>query len=432
MSVQADSETRAWTNWSGNQRADTATYLQPKTEDDVRAALATAEGPVRVVGSGHSFTPIVSTTGTILNLDHMGGVIEADRPGQRARVAAGGRLRDLSPELERHDLAFRNLGDINVQSFAGAASTATHGTGETFQCLAAEIRAIKLMTGSGDIVDASIETDPDLIHAAQVSLGALGIILEAEINLQPVYKLHRRTWPESLEDIIAQAPARWAKHRNYEFFYIPFSGHGINISHDETDAEDTPREASSDEDELGGLLHLRNKLKWSNRLRRAALGPAVKRSKPENVVGTSWQLLANERNTPFNEMEYHLPPDAAFDALQAVIEYIEKERPDVFFPIEVRKTAGDNAWLSPFQNGPRISVAVHAHAPDDHDWFFGKVEAIFREAGGRPHWGKLHSLGAGELSALYPDFSRFTALRREMDPDGTFMTPALAQLWGEG
>ncbi len=41
-------------------------------------------------------------------------------------------------------------------------------------------------------------------------------------------------------------------------------------------------------------------------------------------------------------------------------------RPDVFFPIEVRRIAADEAWLSPFQGAPRGSIAVHCHYKDDY------------------------------------------------------------------
>lgn len=431
MAADADPPAAGWTNWSGNQRAATAELRRPGTEDALRALLADAPRPVRVVGAGHSFTPVVATTGTIVSLDALDGVLATDAAAGTARLRAGTRLHAASEALERAGLAFRNLGDIDVQSFAGAAATATHGTGERYPCLAAEITAVRLMTGSGEIREAALADDPDLVHAAQVSLGALGVVLEASVNVQPAYRLHRRTWVEPLEAILAQAEARWRQHRNYEFFYLPFSGHGINISHDATDAPATPRAPSTDEAGLASLRRARDWLRWCPPLRRALLAAAIARTPGEDTVGTSWQLLASERETRFNEMEYHLPPDAALEAFREVVTWIERQRPDVFFPVEVRKTAGDAAWLSPFQGGPRISVAIHAHAPDDCAWFFDAPERIFRAAGGRPHWGKLHSLAAPDLAALYPDFERFTALRRALDPDGVFLTPALARLWGE-
>ena len=361
-----------------------------------------------------------------------GGIVQqADRDASTAWVNAGARLLDLSPALEREGLAFRNLGDINVQSLAGAAGTATHGTGASFSCLSAEIRSVRLMTAEGEVVEARLGEDTDLVLASQVSLGALGILLEAELQLAPRFRLHRRTWAAPLARTLAEADRRWAQHRNFEFFILPHSGYALNLTHDETNAEPTPRPPSEDEEALAALRKVRDLLSWSPWLRRKALAGAISRFPEENVVGDSWRLLASVRETRFNEMEYHLPPASAFEALEEVVDVVERTRRDVYFPIEVRRTAGDNAWLSPFQQGTRISVAVHADADDDHEWLFTAIEPIFRRAGGRPHWGKLHSLKAAELADLYPDFERFRTLRREMDPQGRFLNAHLAGLFGE-
>lgn len=421
-----------WANWSGNESAPSARVLQPQNEDELRQALLTAVQPIRVVGSGHSFTPIVSTSGTIINLDQMGGVVSTNPAANAATLRAGGRLKDLSVELDSINLAFRNLGDINVQSFAGAAATATHGTGQSLGCLASEITAVRLMLANGNIVEGTLEDNPDLVKAAQVSLGALGVMLEATVRVCPAFNLHRRTWAEPIDAILDAALVRWNTHRNFEFFYIPFSGYGINIAHDQTDASATERPPSEDEAGLAMIRSVRNKFKWSTLLRRKLLATGLKRMTAENVVGPSAKLLASTRSTRFNEMEYHLPVESGLDVFREVVSYIEAKRRDVFFPIEVRKTAADEGWLSPFQNAPRISIAVHTAAEDSYDWLFDGIEPIFKAAGGRPHWGKLHSLGHNDFLALYPDFQKFIGLRKQLDPDGVFMTPAIARYWEEG
>ena len=425
-----DSAQPQWRNWSGHQNACPGLFAQPETLGALRDAMVSARR-LRVVGAGHSFTPLVPTGETLINLDRMGGIRSLDPESLSAWVGAGSRLRDLSPAFQEQGLAFNNLGDIDTQSLAGAVGTATHGTGLGLPCLSADITGARMLTPKGDDLEITLEDDPDRLRAAQVSLGALGVIHELRVALRPSFRLHRQTWAEPLDTILANATARWEHHRNFEFFYIPFSGWGMCIAHDETTAEPTERAPSTDDDDVMKLKHLRDWAGWSNRLRRTILGRVVKGVKPEDVVGDSWRLLANERNVRFNEMEYHLPPDNALDVLREVIAVIERERPDVFFPIEVRRTGGDDAWLSPFNDGGRISIAVHSHASDDDRWFFTHVEPIFRRAGGRPHWGKLHSLGATELADLYPDFDRFLQLRRELDPGNKLVNAHTAHLWGE-
>ncbi|MEQ8558157.1 MAG: D-arabinono-1,4-lactone oxidase [Henriciella sp.] len=419
-----------WTNWSGNQTTRPDRIEQPQDLDALRHVVTEGVGPIRVVGAGHSFTPVAATEGTLLKLDGLGLVHSVDKSARRAWVNAGARLKYLSPELERHGLAFRNLGDINEQSLAGAILTATHGTGAELPCLSADITGLKFMTASGEMMTVARGANSNVFDAARVSLGALGVLVEAEVQLVDSYRLHRKTWAEPLDALIGHAMSRWTTRRNYEFFYIPFSGYGINISHEETKAAPTPRPEQDDDEAVLGLKRARDYAEGDVKGRREYLKAAFENFEGEDVVGNSWELLSSQRNILFNEMEYHLPPKKALTVLSDVIALIEKKRPDVFFPIEVRRTAGDNLWLSPFNGGGRVSIAVHAYHEDEYDFFFSDIEPIFRKAGGRPHWGKLHSLNYRALSDLYPDFVTFCKIRNELDPHGRFLSPYLADLFG--
>ena len=125
-------------------------------------------------------------------------------------------------------------------------------------------------------------------------------------------------------------------------------------------------------------------------------------------------LLSTVRPTRFIEMEYHLPRERGPEMVERVMRKLD-QRGDLYFPMEYRHIAPDTAWLSPFNAGPRASIAIHAAADERYDYFFTDFEPMYREAGGRPHWGKLHSLGRAELTELYPEYERFLALRAELD-----------------
>jgi FAD/FMN-containing dehydrogenase len=103
----------------------------------------------------------------------------------------------------------------------------------------------------------------------------------------------------------------------------------------------------------------------------------------------------------------------------------------VFFPIEVRSIAADDAWLSPFHDRDSGSLAVHAYYKDDYRFMYELVEPILRRHGGRPHWGKLHSLTARELPAMYPRWKEAMQVRRELDPQGRMLNPFLRRLFGD-
>ena len=424
-----DTATSNWQNWSKSLPPSKAQVHTPENVETLSALVTSHSSGVRPVGAGHSWMPLVPSKTAIVKLDHFAGVGEIDGETQQAWLGAGGRLHDLSPALADKGYAFRNLGDIDVQTLAGATSTGTHGTGETLQTLAAEIQGLRLVTGTGEHIEISTTENAKWLDGGRVALGALGVLTGIKMQLVERFKLHRQVWPESHKHTLENAERYWRDNRNFEFFYLPFSDTNLLITHNVTDAPNTTRNTDNSTSAVMQLKSLRDALKWCTPLRRWLLKRAISKEPTENVIGESWDMLASERNVLFNEMEYHLPVDKGLEALEEVRHYIEKKRPDVFFPFEARKTAGDSAWLSPFNGGGRISIAVHCYHKDAFDFLFTDVEPIFQKYGGRPHWGKLNSMTAAQAREWYPDFERFAALRRELDPNGRLLNGYLSDLF---
>ncbi|NQE64957.1 D-arabinono-1,4-lactone oxidase [Caulobacter sp. RHG1] len=417
-----------WRNWSGVQHAYPAARLAPKDEAELATMLKVAQAPIRPVGAGHSFTGLAPTNGALVSLDAMAGIIGWE--GDEAIVRTGTRLGALGPALAQKGRALPNLPDINKQSLGGALGTATHGTGAKIPAMHADVTGLRLITPSGRVIDADERSNPEIFQAAKVSLGALGVITQVRMRTAANRRLRRNVWLEPLDEAMHKAEARWAQHRNFEFFAVPFTGLAAGISHDETDDAVEARGPDQDTELLQALRGLRNLLGFSTPLRKAAAKALMSTAKPETAVDEGWKLLSTERPVRFNEMEFHLPVENQLKALAEVMRAIERERPDVFFPIEVRRIAEDDAWLSPFQGGPRGSVAVHAYYRDDFSFLYQLIEPIFRRYDGRPHWGKLHTLRAGQLEAIYPNWKDFLAVRRELDPDGRMLNPYLKGLFG--
>jgi len=168
-----------WRNWSDSVRGAPRTIFTPRSLDELAQMMGRyhREGRhVRVVGDGHSFTPLAQSDDVLLSLDNMQGVEAVDSEAGTARVQAGTRLKLLGDELLKRGLAQENLGDIDVQSIAGAISTGTHGTGARFGSIATQVVGLTLVTASGQVIECSAEQRPDIFKAAQVSLGALGVI----------------------------------------------------------------------------------------------------------------------------------------------------------------------------------------------------------------------------------------------------------------
>ncbi|WP_181893417.1 D-arabinono-1,4-lactone oxidase [Falsiruegeria mediterranea] len=415
-----------WENWAGNQLSQSH-VLRPTSVDELRQVITSEKTP-RIAGAGHSFTPLVADASRVVSLDGLSTVSLHPSSENLVWLNANRRLQELSPALGEHNLAFRNLGDINVQTLAGAVSTATHGTGADLPCLSAELQNVKMMLASGEVINSEDDPTGELIAAARVSLGVLGVLLEAQVTLVPKYYLRRRVEMRALQDTLDRMHELWASHRNFEFFYIPWSQKTLRIRHDL--AREPMGKAPADFDNLAvyGLRAARSLGHLHPSLRRQALALLSMLQTEEDYADEGWKVLCSQRNVRFVEMEYHVPTEAARDVLMEVIQRTEANHPDVYFPIEVRKTAGDTSWLSPFQGGSRVSVAIHTAAQQNFAEYFRDIEPIFREAYARPHWGKMHSLEFADLEALYPDFHRFCSLRETLDPSGKFLSGYLQRL----
>lgn len=421
-----------WSNWSGSAHSYPEKRAAPASEDELLSILTKAPAPVRPVGSGHSFTALVPTDGTLLTLDGMAGLVGHDAATHQATVRGGTRLADLGPALAAIGQEMINLPDINKQSIAGAIGTGTHGTGRGIQAVHGSVIAMRIATPTGEIIDCDRTNRPEVFDAARVGLGAFGVVTQVTLQNQPLTRVRKRVEVRPTEDIFDEWPALREKHRNVEFYVLPFTGHSVTITHDVTDKPVKPRGPDGDVETLMGLKQLRDWFEFAPSLRRKLAGEELAKIPPEEVVDEGWKLLSNERPVRFNETEYHLPIEAQIPALREILAAIEEHRSDVFFPIEVRVIAPDDAWLSPFYERESGSIAVHAYYREDHDFFFSIVEPIFRRHGGRPHWGKLHSLKARDLAQLYPRWKEAGEVRAALDPEGRMLNDYLKGIFLDG
>jgi FAD-linked oxidoreductase len=422
---------RVWVNWSGLQKATPKAIAAPATAEQVAAQIQDTPAPIRPVGSGHSFTALCPSEGTMVDVSALSGLLAHDKASQTVRFGAGTRLQQAARLLDAEGLAFANLPDIDVQTLAGGFATATHGTGRDLTAIHDYIRGFEMVTPSGEILTVNGQTNSHLLQAGKVSLGALGIITQYDLQVEPMFNLHRRVKLVKTPDILDQYLELSKTHRNFEAMFFPGTGHGATFTHDKYDGPLSGPMPSEDDSFLQDLKQLRDVFGWLPWLRRKLFSLSVDPDAGEDVTDAGWKLLSTSRTDKFNEMEYHIPLENGVATLRQVIEKLEA-RGDAFFPIEARVTAADTAWLSPFNDGRRLSIAIHADASEDYKYFFREFEPIFLAAGGRPHWGKLHSLGPKDLSKLYPQFDAFRALRKELDPTGKMLTPYMSELLGVG
>ena len=426
-----------WKNWSGYVECPSTPVLTPGSGAELATTLADAvrDGrSVRLVGAGHSFSPLVASDGVIVSLDRLQGILSVDAATRVARVHAGTRLYALGAALAQRGLAMENLGDINVQSIAGATSTGTHGTGLGFGNLATQIAALKFVTADGREVVASPDENPELFAGGRIALGSLGVLTEVSLRLVPAYRLRLERGRMDLEECLAQADALVAANRQFEFYWLPHTETVLtkkwNITDAPVDKSGVGRWVSDVllENIAFGLLCDVGKAVPS-------LCPPLSRFCASLVsaseqVDASWSMLSTVRQVRFNEMEWSLPAERGADALREIKALIARREFPLMFPLEYRWVRGDDLWLSPNHGRDSVHISVHQYCGMPFEGYFDAVQAICLNHGGRPHWGKVHSLKAAQLARLYPRWDDFLALREKMDPKGLFLTPYLRGLFG--
>lgn len=418
-----------WKNWSGNQSCFPEHRVAPASVEALQSLLAETQGKVRAVGAGHSFSPLVPTDYTLLSTRRLAGVTHVDPETMQATILGGSILQEIGPALHEQGQALVNMPDIDQQTLAGSIATATHGTGMGLGSLSSYVSALDLVLADGTLLQCSEQKHPEIFRAAQVNLGAIGIVTGITMQNTAPFRLKREASWQDFEERLETAHAVAAANRNFEFYYFPFTG--MTLSDVLNPTEEAPREGH-ELDGNSGVLDLkaaRDYLGWSKQLREMILGAYMRTLEPSSNVDHSYAIYATERSVRFNEMEYHLPLESGLDALREIRQVIEANFSEVFFPIECRFVKAEEAWLSPFYQRDSISLAIHRYFEEDHRPLFKAIEPILRRYGGRPHWGKLNTLNAQQLAALYPQWEAFKVVRQTLDPTGRFLNTYLEQLF---
>jgi L-gulono-1,4-lactone dehydrogenase len=429
-----------WQNWAGTASAAPARRYSPRTAEAIAGAIreaARAGLGVRALGSGHSFTPAAATSGAALDLSRWSGVIAADAESGLVTVRSGTTLRSLNAALGVLGLAMPNLGDIDVQTISGAISTGTHGTGARLGGLATQVAALELVLADGSVVSCSASERPDLFAAARVSLGALGVISTVTLRCVPAFELAADERPMPLEEVTARFGEFAADNDHFEFFWFPYGKNALVKRNNRVCHGDSPPalprwrrfwEYEVMENAAFGALCRAGRaaprlIKPLNRLAAATLSQ-------RSYSAPSHQVFVTSRRVRFVESEYAVPRESVLDVLAELRRTVPRLAGPVMFPVEVRVAAADDIWLSTAYGRETAYVAIHQYKGLPYQEYFRLFESIAAAAGGRPHWGKMHTLDAERLREVYPRFDGFLRVRDETDPERRFANPYLEQVLG--
>lgn len=429
---------KTWKNWAGNQVAHPLRMSSPRSVEEVAGAVIAAHShqhTVKCVGSGHSFTAAAVTQGHLLALDNLTGIISIDPTRHLVKVRAGTTLSVLNELLHKEGLALPNLGDIAYQTVAGSISTSTHGTGVKLTGLAGQVRGFTLVNGEGDVIECSNEQNADIFDLGRVSVGALGVITDYTLQAVPAFRLHAIEKALPLDVVLERIDEFVDSNDHFEFFWLPHTPWALTKRNNRTEEPLQPlpkvrgwiEKTFMENVAFGALCHL-GKARPSLIPR---LATALPSSGKREYINDSFKIFASPRIVRFYEMETAIPRASVVPALKEIRSMIDSRGYLLNFPVEVRFTAADDVPLSTAFERESAYIAVHVFKGMEYEPYFKDVEAILKNYGARPHWGKLHFQNASDLAYQYRRFDEFLALRNRLDPQRVFGNAYLTQVFGE-
>jgi FAD-linked oxidoreductase len=432
--------TAQWRNWAGTATANPLRWYRPNDPSQLADALRAAERDghtVRCVGSGHSFTSIAVADQVAVDLAGWSGIVAADTHTGLVTVRSGTTIRAFNAGLHALGLAMANMGDIDAQTIAGAISTGTHGTGAKLGGIATQIESLDLMLADGSTVTCSATERPDLFNAARVGLGALGIVLTVTLRCVPSFVLAAQEGPEPLDAVLEGLDEHTSTNDHFEFYWFPYSQNALVKRNNRHQAGTKPEPLSPlrqyfeyelMENRALDLIcrvgrTMPTLIRPLTRLTSSVLSPRAYSDHSHNVFVTS-------RSVRFVESEYAIPREALAEVLGELRREVPKLRDSIMLPVEIRVAAADDIWLSTAYGRDSAYVAIHQYVGLPYRAYFDLFESIVKPHGGRPHWGKMHTLDAEQLRARYPHFDDFRAVRAQLDPSARFTNAYLDKVLG--
>ncbi|SFD87515.1 L-gulonolactone oxidase [Chitinophaga sp. CF118] len=432
-----------WTNWAGNHSCIAENYFEPETEAQIIEVIQFAgkhQKKIRVVGSGHSFSPIAISNEILVSLKNYRKLVSV---GKDSISCQGGMyLHELYSVLKENKLSLSNFGVINKQTVAGALATGTHGSSLWHKSLSAEIESLRIITASGEVLEINRDTvvrtgdkELNLWEAASISLGMFGIISEVTFRCEPLFYLKSEESVVEFDEFI-DSMDDYA--RRYEYFKAWWFPHTNKVYLFKT--ERIGEELYKEKDKLERFT---NEQKMRDLEIDALTAPMFIKSNhdpslipgintycldyfftPRTRIGNSFEILVHDETVPMVVSEYGLSvlDNNHKKALTEFRDTLEHSDQKIHFPVDLRYTGAESSWLSPSYNQDTfyIGMCVREYREKEVHSSMQLFFDVMKKYNASPNWGKLSDLSKTALEERYPGMNDFRQLRNSMDPNGVF------------
>ena len=415
-SCRSDMLEASRTNWAGNLTYSNNRLHLPNSVGKAQSIVRRSTG-IRALGSRHSFNALADSRTEQISLVNLHPIMELDAERSRVTVAAGVLYGELNPFLHDRGFALHNLASLPHISIAGACATATHGSGVSNGNLATAVVAFEMINADGDIVSLSREEDGDLFPGAVAGLGALGVVTQLTLAVEPAYDVAQHVYLGLPLDTM-QA----------EFDAIMESGYSVSLFTDWQSDVSTQvwRKQRVDTDRLPVEPVLHGATLADRHVHPILALPAEHCTEQMGIPGPWHERLPHFRpeHTPSSgndlQTEYFIPSHRAPEAIEA-LRAMGDRFASILMISEIRTIAEDDLWLSPCYGRPSVAI----HFTWNPDWLevqliLPELEELLDTFEARPHWGKLFATIPTDLHARYSRMTDFKSLAQAYDPNGKF------------
>ncbi len=401
-------------NWAGNLTFSAEEFIEVESIPQLQKIVEKSQ-KLKVLGTGHSFSDIADTNGTLISLKKIPPEIEIDPISKSVSVNAGTSYSVLSRYLESNGWALPNLASLGEVTVAGAIMTGTHGSGSKNKVLSDSVIELHLILASGDQLIINKKNFKDFAGFI-VSFGLLGVVTRVKLRIIESFSLKQFVY----ENVSISSVAK-----NFdEIFNSAYS-----VSYFGNWAENTTGQI------------------WMKFLDQANFPQLSLEAFGGNLATSNQHPVKINDPSPCTEQMgvsgkwlYRLPhfkldsSAASGDEVQTeylvdrnyVNEYIAglsaigNEIAPRVYATEIRTMAADDLWLSGAYERDTVGFHFTWKKSKELASFLPKIEEVLGKHQGRPHWGKLFSTNKEQIISRYPRYQDFKNLLNKYDSNGKF------------
>lgn len=407
----AEDATVGESNWAGNHAYAATAVLRPTTVEQL-ADMVVSRRRIKPLGTRHCFNDIADSPGGVqIDVSGIDCPIEIDEDAGTVTVGAATRYGDLALPLDATGYALANLASLPHCSVAGSVATATHGSGQHNQNLAAAVAGLEMVTADGEV--RTFTRNDDVFDGAVVGLGALGVVTKVTLDMVPSYQVRQQVfdqlpWEAALDcfDEIQDAAysvslfTNWLGDTISQVWLKNVDDSAVRADFYGASAAEEPRHPVPGMSPENCTEQLGVPGPWYDRI-------------------PHFRLQFTPSAGDELQTEYFVPRRNALAALRALRETAPLVAPLLLIS-EIRTIAGDDLWLSTAEGGDQVSLHfTWQQRQTEVEAILPTLEEVLAQFNARPHWGKLFR-GGPWLASRYPKLTDFQQLARDLDPTGKF------------